>query len=182
MNNMKSGLVMLLMAVMPVLSFAQETILIHTREITEVQNDEGDMLLSILDMPDGETHNYYLSVGSLGIGMTYVELQVDPIFRLFVPLGSTLKEAQAKLTEFKKVAGHQNGWKIETMGTLSLSLPTVGELETVTVTSRRILLQRIIEFSVRREGSVRASHVAKSDFGSLISSLKRYRRQHPEEA
>ena len=91
------------------------------------------------------------------------------------------KEAQAKLEEFKEIAKAPAGFEQETIGTLALANPSTGELEPVFVTSRRFLTQKLIEFSVRRNGYVRATHIPRADFASLVSSVIFYRKIHPKE-
>ena len=51
------------------------------------------------------------------------------------------------------------------------------------VTSRKLLSAKILEFSLPSgsEGMVRATHIQKSEFGSLLTSLKVYRKLHPKE-
>lgn len=162
-------------------TFAQGSILKQTLDIAEVEINDGEVTLSVFDMPEEGQHQYFLCVGTLGIGDDYVQVHIDPVFQLFIPLGGTLKEAQAKLEEFKAIAKKPKGTELETVGTLALANPSTGELEPVYVTSRRFLFQRIIEFSVKRNGYVRATHITKGDFGSLLTSVKIYRKIHPKE-
>lgn len=164
-----------------VTAFAQGTILRQTLEIAEVEINDGQVSLSVFDMPEEGQHQYFLCVGTLGIGDDFVQLQIDPVFQLFLPLGDTLEEAQARLESFKAIAKEPAGTEMETVGTLALANPSMGEIEPVYLTSRRFLLQRLVEFSVRRNGYVRATHVGKSDLGSLITGVKFYRKLHPKE-
>ena len=53
--------------------------------------------------------------------------------------------------------------------------------EPVTVTSRRFLTSKILSFSVIRDDLVRATYISRSDFGSLVLSVKMYRKIHPKE-
>ena len=162
-------------------AFAQGTLLKQTLEIAEVEIDDGDVSLSVFDMPDEGEHHYYLCVGTLGIGDDFIQLQIDPLFELFIPLGGTLKEAQEKLEEFKEIGKAPRGTELETIGMLALSNPTTGDPEPVYVTSRRFLIQKLIEFSVRRNGYVRATHIPRIDFNTLVSSVNLYRKIHPNE-
>ena len=54
---------------------------------------------------------------------------------------------------------------------------------TFTVTSRRLLASKILEFSIptKTEGIVRATHVYKGNFNSLMGALKLYKGLHPKE-
>ena len=171
----------LLVFVWTVVAFAQGSVLKQTLEIAEVEIDDGEVSLSVFDMPEEGQHQYFLCVGTLGIGDDFIQLQIDPVFELFLPLGNTLEEAQARLETFKEIAKEPSGTEMETVGTLALSNPTTGEPEPVFVTSRRFLFQRLVEFSVKRNGYVRATHVGRSDLGALITSVKLYRKIHPDE-
>ena len=51
----------------------------------------------------------------------------------------------------------------------------------MTVTHRKPLLTRQLEFSLQREGYIRATYVDKADMGSLITSVRFYRKIHPRE-
>ena len=44
-----------------------------------------------------------------------------------------------------------------------------------------VQFQRLVEFSVRRNGYVRATHIGRSDLGTLITGVKLYRKIHPDE-
>lgn len=55
------------------------------------------------------------------------------------------------------------------------------ERETVTITTRKVMLSRKLEFSLQREDYIRATYISKSDFASLVGSLKFYRKLHPKE-
>ena len=181
MKTILKALVTLLATAMPVVAFAQGSLLKQTLEIAEVDINDGQVSLSVFDMPEEGEHQYFLCVGTLGIGDDFIQVQIDPLFQLFVPLGGTLKEAQAKLEEFRDIGKAAEGTEIETIGTLALANPTTGTPEPVYVTSRRFLAQKLIEFSVKRNGYVRATHIPRIDFASLVSSVKLYKKIHPKE-
>lgn len=178
---MKRVLSILVFLALGVTAFAQGSVLKQTLEIAEVEINDGDVSLSVFDMPEGDVHQYYLDVGTLGIGDDIIQFNVDPVFRLFIPLGGTLAEAQAKLEEFRGVANMSAGEGIETVGTLALANPSTGTEEPVYLTARRFIFQRIIEFSVKRDGYVRATHIGRGDFGTLLNGVKFYRKIHPNE-
>ena len=178
---MKKVISSIFLLVWTVVAFAQGSVLKQTLEIAEVEINDGDVSLSVFDMPEGDTHQYYLCVGTLGIGDDILQFKVDPVFQLFIPLGGTLAEAEAKMEEFKGVAGMSVGDGIETVGTLALANPSTGEEEPVYLTSRRFIFQRLIEFAVKRDGYVRATHIARSEFNSLLNGVKFYRKIHPNE-
>lgn len=171
----------LFVLVWTVVAFAQGSLLKQTLEIAEVEINDGEVSLSVFDMPEEGQHQYFLCVGTLGIGDDFIQLQIDPVFQLFLPLGNTLEEAQAKLEAFKEIAKEPSGTEMETVGTLALANPSTGDMEPVFLTSRRFLFQRLVEFSVRRNGYVRATHIGRSDLGTLITTVKLYRKIHPDE-
>ena len=171
----------LLILTWAVVAFAQGSLLKQTLEIAEVEINDGAVSLSVFDMPEEGQHQYFLCVGTLGFGDSFVQLEIDPVSQLFIPLGNTLEEAQAKLVEFKAMAKKPSHTEMETVGTLALANPSTGELEPVYVTSRRFLTQKIISFSVKRNGYVRAAHIPNMDFSSLVTSVKLYRKIHPKE-
>ena len=179
--DMKRLVSIVLVLAWTVTAFAQGSILKQTLDIAEVEINDGDVTISVFNMPEEDQNQYYLCVGTLGIGNDVVQLQIDPVFQLFIPLGSTLEEAQAKLEEFKAVAKQPSGTVLETVGCLALANPSTGEPEPVYVTSRRFFLQRILEFSVQRNGYVRATHITRGEFGSLLTGVKLYRKIHPKE-
>ena len=179
--DMKRLVSIVLVLAWTVTAFAQGSILKQTLDIAEVEINDGDVTISVFNMPEEDQNQYYLCVGTLGIGNDVVQLHIDPVFQLFIPLGSTLEEAQAKLEEFKAVAKQPSGTVLETVGCLALANPSTGEPEPVYVTSRRFFLQRILEFSVQRNGYVRATHITRGEFGSLLTGVKLYRKIHPKE-
>jgi hypothetical protein len=54
---------------------------------------------------------------------------------------------------------------------------------TVTATRRQVLSSKLVEFSLPTgdERFVRATYISKSDFGSLLGTLKIYKKLHPKE-
>lgn len=180
---MKKVLSIIAALTLTVAAFAQTqgSILRQTLEIAEVEINDGQVSLSVFNMPEDGQNHYYLCVGTLGIGDDFVQLQIDPLFQLFIPLGETLAEAQAKLEGYKALAKEPAGTEEETVGCLALGNPSTGTLEPVYVTSRRFLAQKLVEFSVHRNGYVRATHVGRSDIGSLLVAVKLYRKIHKNE-
>lgn len=162
-----------------VATFAQGSLLKQTLDIAEVE--VNDVTLSVFNMPENGQNHYYLCAGNLGFGDDFIQLQLDPVSELFIPLGDTLDDAQAKLEEFKALAKKPAGTGFETVGCLAIGNPSMAEQETVIVTSRRFLGQKLVEFSVRRNGYIRAAHIARGQIGSLASGVKFYRKLHPKE-
>ena len=172
----------LLIAAMPALASAQVLQKASQRlELAVVETEIGGhetAQLEVFKMND--TGTYWLSVGHLGIGSDLVQLEFDPVFELFIPLGNSLEEALAKMKELQAFYKNSRLSTMEVQGCLSALYP--GEnLEPVTITSRRLLTSKILSFSVQRDDFVRATYISKSDFGSLVFSLKAYKTLHPKE-
>ena len=178
---MKKTIITVFVLFWTVASFAQGTIWRETIEIASVEINNGDVNLAVLNMPEEGQNQYYICVGTLGFGDDFVQVGLDPVSQLFIPLGGTLDEAQARLEEIKDFAMQEKGTVKEIEGVLAVGNPSMGELETVYMTARRYFVSRLIEFSVQRNGYVRATHVSKGDMGSLLSSMNLYRKIHPNE-
>lgn len=179
-RNIKLAFSLLLIMVLPLFSFAQDHKLPNRLEIVEVENDEEDVQIEVFALLRDGQKSYYLSVGDLGVGNKVVQLHIDPIFELFIPLGNTLDEAQENLEKMKTMFKQSKGDTMQVTGCLDLAFP--GEnLETVTITYTRFMLTHMLEFSVQREGYLRATHITRSQFKSLVTSLKLYRKLHPKE-
>ncbi|MBO6249191.1 MAG: hypothetical protein J6N54_10305, partial [Bacteroidales bacterium] len=139
--------------------------------------------LEVFYMNDENPRMYYASLGNLGIGGNIVQLEFDPIFELFIPLGGTLEEAVAKLEEIKGFFKMPKKSSTELSGHFSVAYPT-GDPVTVTVT-RRQGISKLLEFSIPVSGSenlIRATYLSKSDIGGLLTSLKIYRKMHPKKS
>ena len=182
MNIIKKTLVIALMALAPVLASAQIFEKAAQRmEIATVETDEDDFITSsysVFRMQD--SGRIWLSVGHLGIGSDLIQLQFDPVYELFIPLGDTLEEAVKTLQELQAFSKEPRLSTKEVQGCLAAITPN-DELEPVTLTSRRLLTSKIVSFSVMRDDLVRATYLTKSDLGSLVFSTKAYRKLHPTE-
>lgn len=159
--------------------FAQETPFPQIREIAEIENDDQPVLSLFSMVQDGQDA-YFLNVGTLGIGDEVIQLQFDPLFKLFIPLGGTLTEAIGTL---EMLQGHFQQPKDAVMEIEACFAPLFpnGNRETVTVTNRKRLLSHQLEFSIGQEGYLRATYVSRSDFNNLLGSARFYRKIHPNE-
>ena len=180
---MKRILITLLVAVMPLMASAQFLEKAANRlEICTVETEYGDNSLSgeieVFQMKD--TGKYWLSVGHLGIGGDIVQLNFDPVYELFIPIGDTIDEAIATMNDLKAFFKAQRRSTKEIKGCLAAGYPS-DNMETVTLTSRRLLGSKIMEFSVKRDDLVRANYITKSNFGSLLNGLKFYKKLHPNQ-
>ena len=182
MKTILKTFITLLVAAMPVLASAQ--VLQKASQRLELATVETELAgyetaeLEVFKMNDAGT--YWLSVGHLGVGTDLVQLQFDPVYELFIPLGNSLEEALAKMKEMQAFYKQPRLSTMEVQGCLSALYPGE-ELETVTITSRRLLASKILSFSLQRDDFVRATYITKSDFGSLVFSLKAYKALHPKE-
>lgn len=182
MKTLKIALVILLFAAAPVFSYAQEnTLLKPVVEIVEIEVSNSDIEISIFDMQEGDQHNYFLDLGTLGIGDAFLQLHLDPLSHLFIFLGNTLAEAQDAMDDLKAFAKQPHATTREMMGTLSVGNPLTGTPEPLYLTVRKGLFSSNVEFSIHRESAVRSTWIAKSDIGSLASSLKIYRKLHKKQ-
>ncbi|MBO5633986.1 MAG: hypothetical protein J5907_01040 [Bacteroidales bacterium] len=184
---MKKFLVALAFASVAILSFGQNKSIIRPRmEIVKTETEVNGTFnteLEVFYMNDENPRMYYASLGNLGIGGNIVQLEFDPIFELFIPLGGTLEEAVAKLEEIKGFFKMPKKSSTELSGHFSVAYPT-GDPVTVTVT-RRQGISKLLEFSIPVSGSenlIRATYLSKSDIGGLLTSLKIYRKMHPKKS
>lgn len=161
-------------------AFAQNSILRPRMEIAEFESEENGVSMEVFYMDDESPRVYYLSLGHLGVGSDIVQVQFDPLFELFIPLGNTLDEAIEKMEEIKDYYKQPRLWSTEITGNFAIGYPN-NEPVTVTVTSRRLLATKLLEFGIPYEDLVRATYVNRASFSSMVGSLKFYRRLHPNE-
>ncbi len=161
-------------------AFAQQTKIPQRLELVEIEINDGQFNLEVFNMPKDGENSYFLSVSRLGIGDDFVQLKIDPVSELFVPLGETLEETVETLQFMQRLFKADPGTAIEMDGCVGIGFPS-DKLETVRVTHRQLVLSHLLEFSISRGNYVRAAHVPRSDFNSLITSLGVYRKLHPNE-
>lgn len=178
MKTLKRFLAVLLLAVVPVLASAQDTSRFSERvEITEMSTESNTQYQVFKMRDEGQ---FYLSVGHIGFGSDIVQLQVDPVFELFIPLGDSLSGALEMLQELQAFYKQPRLSTMEVEGCLAAFIPTE-DRETVTVTARQRLLTKVLEFSVKRDDLVRATYIDRSDFNALVFGVKAYMKLHPKE-
>ena len=181
---MKRVILSLALAFVTVFAFAQTSSILRPRmEVAEVEVNDGALTIDIFYMNDESPRTYWLSLGNLGVGTDIVQVDFDPVFELFIPLGNNLEEAVAKMEELKALYKMPRLEKTEIQGSFAALYPKSDELVTVTITSRRFIFSKILEFSLPTgsEGIVRATHISRSNFRSLLSSLKIYKALHPKD-
>ncbi|MBQ5402100.1 MAG: hypothetical protein IIU16_04190 [Bacteroidales bacterium] len=163
---------------MPVLADAQS---IPARlEISQIEANDGQVQLEAFQfIKDGEK-SYWLSVGHLGVGDEIVQVQFDPLFELFIPLGDTLEEAIGTMEKMKEYYDKSSDNSFEVEGCLAVGFPTK-DLQTVTIVPRRVFLTRNLIFKLEYDGYERNTYVPRSNFVSILSGLKFYQKLHPNE-
>ena len=185
---MKKYCLILFLLAWSVAAFAQENKLPQRLELVTVDlelGDEDSFLstqenLEVFNMPVDGVNHYYLSVGHLGIGDDVIQFNIDPIFELFIPIGDTVAESLEYLQGLQALFKGPKGKSMEIEGCLAAAFPD-DNLEKVTVTYKKVLLTNVLAFSVERQGYIRATHIPKNQFNSLVKSLKFYRKLHPKE-
>lgn len=184
---MKKFVIALALVCVTIGAFAQKKVVRPRMEIVQSEEEAINGLVStsleVFYMGDEDPRTYYLSVGHLGIGGDIVQIEVNPLFELFIPLGNTLEEAIAKMEEIKAFFKQPKLSTMELTGSYALAYPT-DELVTITLTRRQAIASKLVEFSIPAPGSdtvVQATYVSKGEFGGLTSSLKFYKKLHPKE-
>ncbi|MBO7070858.1 MAG: hypothetical protein J6W09_06155 [Bacteroidales bacterium] len=178
---MKRIILTLMLACISVFAFAQKSSLLRPRmEIAEITKEEKTRL-EIFYMNDESPRMYYLSLGNLGVGSDYVQLEIDPATELFLPLGGTVDEAIDRMEQLISLYKMDNMESTEVDGYFSLLYPT-GDLMPVKVTYTKLLLSNVLAFSIPTEiqDVVRATYVHRSDMRSILSSLKFYKKLYPK--
>lgn len=174
-----------LLAAMPLLFAAcnlsaQSTIGPLAVRASIVEIDNNGLYCDVFSIVLDGQKQYYMSAGHVYMGDEVVKVQIEPMTEMFVFLGDTMDEAIEAMQNMKLWFNLPSGTINEVDGSFSIAQPKL-EKETIRVTSMRPLLTRQLEFAVMRGDAVVAAHVIKSDFNSLLSGLKTYRKLHPKE-
>ena len=181
---MKRIIAIVALACVTFFSFAQTSSVLRPRiEIAQVFSQEHNTEMEVFYMNDETPRTYYLSLGHLGIGSDVVQIEIDPLYELFIPLGGNMEETIATLEDIKALYKMPRLEQSEIVGNFSLLYPTDDPVN-VTVTSRRFIFTKLLEFSIPTPGSesvVRATHINRSSFNSLLSGVKLYAKLHPKE-
>ncbi len=175
---MKKVLFILSLLLMPFMASAQNTILSQVDEIAQVEDGDGNTVLNVINLPENGQNHYWLSVGNLGVGNKIVQIQIDPAFELFLPLGDNLTDAVDAVEELFKQSKEPRGTTVKRQGCLVFAVPSQDKLEEVTVTSRKVLFSRDLEFMLERDGYTRITYVSKSHLSTLNKGMKFYARFH----
>ncbi len=180
---MKKFLTTIALACLTFVAFAQASRVFRPRvEIVEFSSEENNLEMEVFYMNDVSPRMYWLSIGTLGIGTDIIQVNIDPAFELFIPLGGNLDEAISRMEEIKAMYNMPRLWSTEISACHAAAYPN-DNLVNVTVTARKVLVSKVLEFSmpVGNEDIVRATFISKGNFGSLLGSLKIYKKLHPKE-
>lgn len=176
---MKKILTLIATVFLAIGAFAQKSVP-QRLEIATIDVEQTGTSLEVFYMPKDSINHYYLSVGHPGFGDDIIQLQIDPVSELFIPLGDSLDDAIEFLKQLQALYKGEVGDSIEVDACISVLFPDESKFEKATVTLIKPLLTRTLEFSISRKGYSRASHVPKSDFNSIVSSTKFVRKLRPK--
>lgn len=178
----KALIALAVLAVIPSALFAQGSRLFQRSELVTIESGDNE-ILEVFSLPsDDGGKQYFLSAGHLGFGDDFVQVQLDPLSELFIPLGGTIAESLEALEQMKALYKTVPGTFMEVEGCLAIGIPKDEKMESVKITFRKGLMSKLLEFSIEREGYTRAAHIAKSEFNALIRGVKIYKKLHRKEA
>ena len=149
-------------------------------DIVSVEDENTGDSVEIVNIPVEGVNYYWLHLGEMGIGNRTVQINLDPVYQLYIPLGENITGAVATMEELKTLFKEPNGTTREFQGSFKPFFP--GEnLETVKAIKYKPLLTNQIQFVIERDGYLRVTYISKSDFNSLLRGLKLHGKLHPSE-
>ena len=160
--------------------FAQTSQLPVINEIVSIEDDNTGQTVDVVNIPVDGVNHYWLHVGNLGIGDKIVQLDLDPVNRLFIPLGDNITDAVATMEDLKTLYNEPKGTMREIQGSFKPFFPKE-ETETVQVYRHQPFLTNQLQFVIERDGYQRVAYLAKSDFNALLRGLKFHGKLHPSE-
>ncbi|MBQ9310654.1 MAG: hypothetical protein IJ222_07320 [Bacteroidales bacterium] len=159
--------------------FAQTSKLPNVKELVSVENENTGETVEVVNIPVDGVNRYFLHVGNMGIGDKVIQVNLDPVYRLYIPLGNNLADAVAAMEELKTLYKEPKGTMREVQGSFKPFFPTE-ETETVRVYRHQPLLANQLQFVIERDGYERVAYLSKSEFGSLLRGLKLNGKLHKE--
>ena len=81
--------------------FAQTSTLPIVKEIVSIENENTGETMEIVNIPIDGVNRYFLHVGNMGIGDKVVQINLDPVYRLYIPLGNNITDAVAYMEDLK---------------------------------------------------------------------------------
>ncbi|MBO4557210.1 MAG: hypothetical protein J5693_01215 [Bacteroidales bacterium] len=160
--------------------FAQTATIPVVKEIVTIENDNTHQMMGVDNIPVDGVNHYYLDVGNMGIGNKIVQIEVDPVYRLYIPLGDNLTDAIKAMEELKTLYKEPKGTMREIQGNFKPFFPTQ-ELETVKVYKHRPFLTNQLQFVIERDGYLRVAYIDRADFNNMLRGVKLYAKLHPSE-
>ncbi len=160
--------------------FAQNGKLPIVKEIVSLENGNTGQTVDVVNIPVDGQNRYYLHVGNMGIGDKIVQVELDPVYRLYIPLGNNITDAVATMEDLKTLYKEPKGTMREIQGSFKPFFPTV-ETETVQVYKFKLLFENKLQFVIERDGFSRVAYLTKSDFNSLLRGLKFHGKLYPSE-
>lgn len=160
--------------------FAQNSQLPVVKEIVSITNENTNRTVDVVNIPVDGVNRYFLHVGNMGIGDKVAQIELDPVYRLYIPLGNNVTDAVATMEALKTLYKEPKGTMREIQGSFKPFFPTE-ETETVQVYRHQPLLTNQLQFVIERDGYSRVAYLDKSDFNSLLSGLKLHGKLHPSE-
>ncbi len=161
-------------------AFAQNSGIPFIREIASVrENDETALQLFYIPQDNGEKL-FYLDLGTLGIGDEVLQINVDPVNRLFVPLGGSVAEAEEALNSLIELCSEPNGTTQELSICFAPLFPN-DTRELAQVSARKVLLTRNLAFILERDEYKRVTYVTRANLKSMLSGLKFHHKLYPND-
>lgn len=121
-------------------------------DIVSVEDENTGDSVEIVNIPVEGVNYYWLHLGEMGIGNRTVQINLDPVYQLYIPLGENITGAVATMEELKTLFKEPNG------------------------------TTREIQFVIERDGYLRVTYISKSDFNSLLRGLKLHGKLHPSKS
>lgn len=179
MKTMKRIVLFFLALTLTVAASAQHYDITKLVEIADVESNDQS-ILSVFSIPDENGQvTCFLCVGTMGMGDEIIQIHVDPVNMLFIPLGSTREEVMQTLERLKQHFSEPDDTTVEVTGCFAPAVPD-GSRVTVTITPRKFIFSKKLEFKLERDGVTRAAYVSRSDFNNLIVNVKLNKRWLPE--
>jgi hypothetical protein len=160
--------------------FAQNSQLPVVKEIVSITNENTNRTVDVVNIPVDGVNRYFLHVGNMGIGDKVAQIELDPVYRLYIPLGNNITDAVTAMEALNTLYKEPKGTMREIQGSFKPFFPTE-ETETVQVYRHQPLLTNQLQFVIERDGYSRVAYLDKSDFNSLLNGLKLHGKLYPSE-
>lgn len=177
---MKKALSIIFALVCTSLLFAQGGKFPTVKEIVTIEDEDTGRTVDVVNIPVDGVNHYWLHVGTMGIGDKIVQVELDPVYRLYIPLGNNVTEAVACMEDLKTLFKEPNGTMREVQGSFKPFFPGQ-DMETIQVYRHKFLLSNQLQFVLERDGYLRVAYLGKSEYNSLLRGLKFHGKLHPSE-